>query len=99
MSAWWLFSALGFYPVNPSSTRYIVGSPFFNKVTINLPGSNRQLVISAPGAATKPYVKSLKINGREVLEPVINHSDIVGGGLIDFEMSEKPEAWGSHALL
>jgi len=95
MSAWWLFSALGFYPVNPSSTSYVVGTPFFDKVTVELPGTNRSLVILAPGAATKPYVRSMTMNGRNVTEPVLSHEEIIGGGEFVFEMSETPQSWGS----
>lgn len=99
MSAWWLFSALGFYPVNPSSTQYVVGTPFFDKVTINLPGVNKTLVISSPDAPSKPYVRSLKVNGEEITSPVIDHSQIIGGGLIEFEMSDTPQTWGSDAVV
>jgi putative alpha-1,2-mannosidase len=99
MSAWYLFSALGFYPVNPSSTQYVVGSPFFDKVTINLPGTNRPLVISSPGAPAKPFIRSLKVNGKELKDPIIEHSQLLAGGLIEFEMSDKPETWASEAVL
>ncbi|KAF8574017.1 glycoside hydrolase family 92 protein [Ramaria rubella] len=95
MSAWWLFSALGFYPVNPSSTSYVVGTPFFDKVTINLPGVSRPLVIRAAGAATKPYVRSLTVNGKSIGEPILNHDQIAKGGEITFEMSDTPQGWGS----
>ena len=95
MSAWWLFSALGFYPVNPASTSYVVGSPFFEKVTIAFPGTRRRLVIRAPGASTKPYVRSLTVNGKSVGTPVLRHEQIVGGGEMFFEMSATPQSWGS----
>ena len=95
MSAWWLFTALGFYPVNPSSTSYIVGTPLFDKVTIDLPGVRQPLVILANGAATKQYVRSLTVNGKSISEPILDHGQIAGGGDIVFEMSDTPQPWGS----
>jgi len=94
MSAWYLFSAVGFYPVNPASRYYVVGSPFFDKVTISLPGAQKQLVIRASGAPTKPYVKSLKVNGKSTVEPILSHDQISKGGEIVFEMSDEPQTWG-----
>ncbi|KAH9057785.1 glycosyl hydrolase family 92-domain-containing protein [Lactarius vividus] len=98
MSAWFIYSALGFYPVNPVSDEYIVGSPFFDAVTINLPVTSQPLHVIAPGARTKPYVKSLRINGKEVNEPIIKHSQIAYGGVIEFEMSDQPQAWASLTI-
>ena len=109
MSAWYVFSALGFYPVNPASDEYVVGSPFFEKVTIRLlagaatgreqdegkyRGEERTLVISAPGAPSKPYVQGLRVDGRPVDRPVLKHGDIVGAEKIVFEMSGTPTSWG-----
>lgn len=107
MSSWYLFSALGFYPVNPASDEYIVGSPFFEKVSIRLPPGaatggviteqpEKVLVISAPGAPSMPYVKSLTIDGKSINRPVIKHSDLVTATSIAFEMSEVPTAWGTE---
>ncbi|KAF9883368.1 hypothetical protein FE257_003535 [Aspergillus nanangensis] len=106
MSAWYVFSALGFYPVNPASDEYVVGSPFFEKVEIRWPdgvasggrstGQDGKLVITAPGAPTKPYVRSLKVDGREVTKPVLNHGEIVRARKIEFAMSETPTSWGVY---
>ncbi|KAI1862993.1 hypothetical protein JX265_009039 [Neoarthrinium moseri] len=107
MSAWFVFSALGFYPVNPSSDEYVVGSPFFERVTIRIPvgavsggetnadgAEERTLVIIARGAPTKPYIKSLTVNGRYIDRPILRHRDIVEAGTIEFEMSTTPTSWG-----
>ncbi|OTB00523.1 glycoside hydrolase family 92 protein [Hypoxylon sp. CI-4A] len=112
MSAWYVFSALGFYPVNPAGDEYVVGSPFFEKVTIRLPagaatggevgragGEERVLVIEAPGAPSKPYVKGLSVDGKTIDRPVLRHGDIVGASLIRFEMSEVPTEWGENGEL
>ncbi|KAJ3538818.1 hypothetical protein NM688_g6463 [Phlebia brevispora] len=98
MSAWYIFSVLGFYPVDPVSGDYVIGTPFFDAVTIDLPGKSTPLVIKSEGAPTKPYVKSLTVNGRDVQVPVITHSDIVNGGVIVFEMSAEPAPWGSATI-
>ncbi|KAL4255705.1 Peptide-N(4)-(N-acetyl-beta-glucosaminyl)asparagine amidase [Pleurotus pulmonarius] len=98
MSAWWLFSALGFYPVNPVSGEYIVGSPFFEKVTIDLPGVETPLVITARGAPSEVYVASLSVNGAPVNEPIIFHEQIAHGGEIVFEMSAKPAPWAYNTV-
>jgi predicted alpha-1,2-mannosidase len=103
MSAWYVFSALGFYPVNPAGDEYVIGTPFFEKVSLRLaagsaaggevrPGRNieRELVISAPGAPRMPYVKGVYIDGVKQYQPVIRHGELVNARLICFEMSETP---------
>ncbi|KAI1098314.1 glycoside hydrolase family 92 protein [Jackrogersella minutella] len=112
MSAWYVFSGLGFYPVNPASDEYVVGSPLFEKTTLRLPagadtggevggvgGRERTLVIEALGATTKPYVKGLSVDGKSIDRPILKHSDIVGARLIIFEMSETPTEWGEYGEL
>ncbi|KAK3663786.1 hypothetical protein LTR22_005488 [Elasticomyces elasticus] len=104
MSAWYVFSALGVYPINPASTEYVVGAPFFEKVTIRFPagaatggvgGEEHDLVISALGALTMPFVKSLTVDGVPVEKPILSHAQIVGARHIAFEMADSPQAWGS----
>ncbi|KAF7983020.1 hypothetical protein HWV62_24658 [Athelia sp. TMB] len=98
MSAWYLFSALGFYPVDPISGEYIIGTPFFDTVKVRLPGAERPLEIHSRGASKMPYVKSVKLNGRGIETPVLSHAEIAKGGIIQFEMSGRPEAWASSTL-
>ncbi|OBZ65464.1 hypothetical protein A0H81_14551 [Grifola frondosa] len=98
MSAWYLFSALGFYPVNPVSNEYVIGTPFFDKVTIDLPNATRPLVITSMGAADKPYIKNVIVNGRTLQSPIITHQQIASGGEIVFEMSADPQSWASSTL-
>lgn len=97
MSAWYVFTALGFYPVNPASTQYVVGAPLFDRVEIDLPGARRPLVVAASGAPTLPYVAALSIDGVEVTEPVVEHAAIADGGLVTFTMSATPTSWGTAA--
>ncbi|KAF9037030.1 glycosyl hydrolase family 92-domain-containing protein [Panaeolus papilionaceus] len=96
MSAWFIFTAMGFYPVNPVSGEYTVGSPLFESLTLHIPNASKPLHISALGARTKKYVKSLTINGQHVLTPVIKHEWIKDGGEVVFEMSAEVEAWGGE---
>ncbi|PPQ72017.1 hypothetical protein CVT26_007977 [Gymnopilus dilepis] len=104
MSAWYIFSAMGFYPVNPVSGEYVVGSPFFEQISIDLtdPSSttsaatkSNKLTITAIGARTKPYIKSLTIDGVSVDGPTIKHEQIAKGANVVFEMSDSIEAWGN----
>ncbi|CAM5711344.1 hypothetical protein SALBM311S_01113 [Streptomyces alboniger] len=95
MSAWYLLSALGFYPVNPASGQYAVGSPFFDKVTLRLPGADSPLVISSPHAASRPYVKALSLNGKSITKPFLSQADLTGGGHLDFTMNAAPQAWSA----
>ncbi|OCH93281.1 glycoside hydrolase family 92 protein [Obba rivulosa] len=99
MSAWYIFSVLGFYPVDPVSKEYVVGTPFFDKVTIDLPGASKPLVITSSGAPQKPYIKSLTVNGSPVSVPIIGHEQIASGGEIVFEMSSDPQEWASATLV
>ena len=73
-------------------------SPFYDRVTIHLPNALQPLVITADGAPTKPYIKSVALNGRNLDGPILSHADIASGGNIVFEMSETPQAWGSATL-
>ncbi|KAG2093308.1 glycoside hydrolase family 92 protein [Suillus discolor] len=99
MSAWYLFSALGFYPVNPVSGLYVVGSPFFDEVEIQFPSSNAtSLKIIAEGARSRPFVNSLSINSADIPSPIISHDQILDGSRFEFVMSSRPQAWGSSTL-
>ena len=107
MSAWYLFLALGFYPVNPASDEYVVGAPLFENISIRFPagaatggvgGEEHTLVISAPGAVTKPFVKSLTVDGISIVKPVLQHMQIITAKLIEFEMAETPQEWGAEGV-
>jgi hypothetical protein len=75
-------------------------SPFYDKVTIDLPSAPQPLIISAPGASSgKPYVAGLKVNGVSVEQPIIEHEAISHGGTIEFEMSSSPSGWASETVV
>ncbi|MEO7175893.1 MAG: GH92 family glycosyl hydrolase, partial [Saprospiraceae bacterium] len=95
MSAWYVFSALGFYPVTPGTNQYIIGSPAFDRVNIYLENGKTIEIIAAGAENGKKYIKGLKHDGKTYLKTFIEHQDLVNGGSWEFEMSEHPQNWGS----
>ncbi|PSJ40008.1 GH92 family glycosyl hydrolase [Allosphingosinicella deserti] len=90
MSAWFVFSALGFYPVDPVEAAYVFGSPLFERAQVML-GGGRKLVIEAPGNRPEtPYVAAVEWNGRPLTRSWIAHRDLVAGGALRFTMSSVP---------
>ncbi|MDE5835866.1 MAG: GH92 family glycosyl hydrolase [Paramuribaculum sp.] len=86
MSAWYIFSALGFYPVEPAAGKYQFGTPRYERVEIAVPGG--VFVIKAPGVSQqKRHIKSVKLNGKQLTDNFISHSDIMSGGILEFEMT------------
>jgi predicted alpha-1,2-mannosidase len=89
-SAWFVWSALGFYPVCPGSQELVLGAPLFQKVTIDLE-DGKTLTISAPNNSdTNRYVNSVKINGKVSAKNYITLEQLHQGGVIEFEMSDRP---------
>ena len=89
-SAWYVFSALGFYPVCPASDEYALGTPYFQKAVVHL-ADGGELVINATGnSQATPYVAGMKFNGKTHASSFINHSALIKGGKLDFTMSEQP---------
>jgi predicted alpha-1,2-mannosidase len=95
MSAWYIFSSLGFYPVTPGSNQYIIGSPLFEKATINLENGKVFTVEVKNNSSENKYIKSVKLNGNNYEFSYINHSDIINGESLVFEMTNKPSTWGT----
>ena len=89
-SAWYVFSAMGFYPVCPAVNEYVLGAPLFQKITLELENGN-ELVINAPGNnAHNRYVNELKINGKVSTKNYLDHNELMRGAILDFEMTDKP---------
>ena len=89
-SAWYIFSALGFYPVCPASDEYVMGAPLFKKATIHLE-NGKTFEINAPeNSADNIYIDNLKLNKKNYTRNYITHSDIMRGGKMDVTMSAKP---------
>jgi predicted alpha-1,2-mannosidase len=93
MSAWYIFSAMGFYPVCPGDNKYIIGTPLFNKVTINIDGGKSFTVIVNNLSEKNFYIQSAKLNGKDYSYSYIGHSDIIKGGELVFEMGSEPGNW------
>lgn len=89
MSAWYIFSTLGFYPVNPASGIYVIGTPHFEKVEIDVGGGKIFTVIANGLSDTNKYIQSVTLNGKTLREPLIKHQDITNGGTLVFEMVSK----------
>ncbi|MGC9381886.1 GH92 family glycosyl hydrolase [Streptomyces sp. MH13] len=94
-SAWFLFSALGFYPLVMGSGEYAIGSPLFTKATVELE-NGRKLVVKAPKNSTENvYVQGLKVNGKRWNSTSLPHSLIAKGGVLEFDMGPRPSKWGT----
>jgi predicted alpha-1,2-mannosidase len=90
-SAWYVFSALGFYPVCPATSQYVIGAPLFNKVTLKLENGNT-LIIRAPGnSETNRYVRSIALNGKDWTATWLDHAEMIKGGVIEFLMVDSPQ--------
>ena len=91
MSAWYVFNAMGFYPVTPGVPQYVIGSPLFDSVTINLEsGKTFQIVASGNGRGSC-YISKAILNGKEVTRSWITHEELMNGGRIEFAMSKEPD--------
>ncbi|MBE0592548.1 MAG: GH92 family glycosyl hydrolase [Gemmatimonadales bacterium] len=96
MSAWYVFSALGFYPVNPVGGIYVIGSPLFERAEIDLP-DGRTFRVDAPGASdVNRYVRGATLNGKPLDRVYITHEEIVAGGTLTLVMGQDPDrSWGA----
>ncbi len=90
MSAWYIFTAMGFYPVCPGSDQYVLGAPYVPSCKLTLPGG-KVFFIKAPGVSDKKrYVKEVRLNGQPYDKLYLTHSDIMKGGTLEFIMSGTP---------
>ena len=94
MSAWYVFSAMGFYPVNPVSGEYEIGSPLFPEMRLNL-GNGKTFTVLAPNVSRENiYIQSVKVNGQPYDKSYITHQQIMDGATIEFELGNQPgEIW------
>ena len=90
-SAWYVFSAMGFYPVCPATDQYAIGSPLFDSVRLNLPNEKTVVINARNNSAANCYVKSLKLNGKEYTKTYFTHKDLTDGAKIEFGMSDVPD--------
>ncbi|CAN5365870.1 hypothetical protein BH10ACI2_BH10ACI2_07840 [soil metagenome] len=91
MSAWYIMSVLGFYEVAPGDPTYALGTPLFREAKVKLE-NGKFFTVKAPGTSSiNKYVKSVKVNGRTLDRAFISHNDLMSGGTIEFEMTDKPQ--------
>jgi predicted alpha-1,2-mannosidase len=96
-SAWYVFSALGFYPVTPAVPQYVLGAPLFRKATLTLE-NGRQIVINAPANSdSKRYVGALKVNGKPYSHNWLDHQALMQGAVLDFDMRTQPNRQRGNA--
>ena len=89
-SAWYVFSAMGFYPVCPGMPEYAVGSPLFKKVTLHLPEGKNFVVSAADNAADRPYIRKALLNGQELTRNYLTHDELKQGGELNLSMDSVP---------
>ncbi|WP_338356061.1 GH92 family glycosyl hydrolase [Yeosuana marina] len=95
MSAWYVFSSIGLYPMNPASGDYEIGSPIFEKSTINLPNGKKFVIEAEHVSDNNIYIQSATLNGVEFNQTTISHQQITQGGILHFVMGSKPNKnWG-----
>ena len=99
MSAWYVFGAMGFYPVNPGRPIYALGTPLFDRLTIHLENGKTFTVEAVRERADDFYVQSASLNGEPLNRPWISHSEIVGGGMLRFVLRPQPnEKWATAGI-
>lgn len=95
-SAWYVYSALGFYPVTPATDQYVIGSPLFRKATIHLENGNTFTITSNNNSKSNFYIESADLNGESYSNTFLTYEDIQQGGNLVFHMTDKPnKEWGS----
>ena len=99
MSAWYVFSAMGFYPVAPGDLSYAIGAPQLPEISLHL-ANGKQFTVKAKKLSTaNKYIKTAKLNGKPLTRSFITHDDINNGGVLEFVMSNKPnKTWANNAL-
>lgn len=98
MSAWYVFAALGFYPVCPATPYYIIGSPSMKEVSIRLTNGRTFRILAPKASARNIYIRSVRLNGRPYPWNYLSHATIMQGGTMEFDMTDQPStAWGSGA--
>jgi predicted alpha-1,2-mannosidase len=96
LCSWYVFSAMGFYPVTPGSGEYAIGSPFFSSVKIQLPNGKTFSVVAKNCSKKNKYIQSATLNGKELNRPFIKHTDITRGARLFLIMGDRPnKEWGT----
>ena len=94
MSAWYVISAMGLYQVEPTGGRYVIGSPLFDKASVNVGGGKKFMVVAKNNSDKNIYVQSARLNGRPYTKSYIEFNDITRGGTLELTMGPRPSKWG-----
>jgi predicted alpha-1,2-mannosidase len=98
MSAWLIFTSLGFYPVTPGSGEYVIGRPFVDRAVLHLPNGKTFSIVAEHLSDTNGYVGSVRLNGRPLSRAFIRHEEILQGGELRFDMQARPSrSWATDA--
>lgn len=97
MSAFVVFSSMGFYPITPGSPYYTIGSPLFSKVSIHLENGKVFTLVAKNCSVKNKYIQTAKLNGKPLLSTLFSHTDLMNGGLLELEMGALPnKSWGTE---
>ncbi|WP_240768483.1 GH92 family glycosyl hydrolase [Olivibacter sp. XZL3] len=96
MSAWYVFASLGFYPVDPISGSYLLTSPFYKEYEMLLPDGKKWIVTCDKDPEDHPYIRSVRLNGRDLGRNYIRYEEIMRGGQLEFYLAKEPTAWGAN---
>jgi predicted alpha-1,2-mannosidase len=97
MSAWLLFTSLGFYPLTPGSGEYVIGRPFVDRAVLHLPNGRKFTIVADNLSATNGYVGSVRLNGQPLARAFIRHEEIMAGGELRFVMQPTPnKTWATE---
>lgn len=95
-SSWYVMSAMGFYPVDPSSSDFILGSPIFDRVRLRLGNGKTFEIVARNNSASNRYIQSATLNGKSWTKPWFSQADIANGGTFVFTMGPQPnQDWGT----
>jgi putative alpha-1,2-mannosidase len=89
-SAWYVFSAMGFYPVAPATPEYVVGAPLFNKITVSLENGNTIEITAPENSPENRYVQSIEMNGMPYSKNYFHYEELQKGATVSFEMNHVP---------
>ncbi|MNT52070.1 Glycosyl hydrolase family 92 [compost metagenome] len=92
LCAWYVFGAMGFYPLSPGVPEYVLGTPYFKKMTVHLENGKHIVIEAADNTAEHKYVSGVQLNGESVSRLYLTHEELANGGVLAFEMSTQPPA-------
>ena len=95
MSAWYILSSVGLYQVDPVGGRFVIGSPLFDKATVNVGGGKTFIVVAKNNSDKNIYVQSARLNGKTLKNSYVDFNDIRHGGTLELVMGPKPSKWAT----